>query len=353
METTEEEFDDWWDKAVLASKRGELPTWSMEEIDKHPLFCSDIKEDISDNPGLLAIQDLIYGQDETPESIATLFKNNGNDAMQTKQYKHAVRFYTTGIEQNCSDAKLQSVLYSNRAQGHMQLQMYPECVKDCEKALTIDPKNVKAAFRGAVASEKIELPAQGLKLAIMGLAAEPDNQHLLEITERLRASVKAIEAARISSTEASDNVLKTRGVMVGKSHYQYPGDMGTVDIKDEVLTFPMLFLYDEAHMSDWVTGATELDTLADHFDNMFQTKPDWATGDLYNEAAGMLFFIEVYADHQGDNTVCFKVSRNDELGELLKGTHLCGFPIVHVIPKSSKAALTRFIDENTVVQRRT
>ena len=350
---TEEEFDLWWDNAVLASKRGELPTWSMEEIDKHPLFCSDVKEDISDNPGLLAIQDLIYGQDETPESIAALFKNNGNEAMQTKQYKHAVKFYTTGIEQNCSDLTLQSILFSNRAQGYIQMQMYPECIKDCERALTLDPKNVKAAFRGAVASEKICLPSQGLKLAIIGLVAEPDNAHLLEITERLKAAVKAIEDSRTNNSTAVKDIHKLKGVLVGPSHYQYPGDMGSVLIKDDELTFPMLFLYDEAHMSDWVTGASEYDTLGEHFDNMFQTPPEWAAGGLYSHAAEMLFFLEVYAGQEGEKTVCFKVSKDEELGVLLKDTHLCGFPIVHVIPKSSKAALTRFIDENTVVQRRT
>jgi hypothetical protein len=240
----------------------------------------------------------------------------------------------------------------------MQLENYPQCTQDCVSALSLDPQNAKAAFRGAISCEKLSLPARGLEIASTGLVAEPANPFLLEVFNRLTEKVKAIEDARAIESGVSKELLKIceeKGILIGKSNYQYPGDMGGLAYEDETLKFPMLFLYDEAHMSDWVTYASEYDTLAEHYDHMFgESLPEWAAGDLYKSSSNMLFFLEVLAsrDPMERNTVCFKVDMNTEMIDLIQDTHLCGFPIIHVIPKTSKDALARFLEENTVVQRK-
>ena len=353
------DFDSWFDEAVAASKRGELPTWEMDQIESHPLFSTTVPENIQDYPALVAMQELIYGEGETPLSIATNFKNHGNDALKVGKLANAIQFYSDALAQNAEDSKLNSILYANRAQAYLSQGSLVECTQDARRALALDRSNTKASYRGAAASEKLELFSQSCEFAQQGLVVDPQNKELLEILERStirkREVAKAQESSRALMSKKDKmlaDALSLRKVTLGPSHYEYPVDIGKVELSDDnELVFPMLFLYDEVSQSDWVTGASEFDTLEDHFNRMFEVKPDWAH--TYQDPKDMAFFLEVLSSSEAsEKTVCFRVKRTLPIGQLISNTKLSGFPIVHVIPKSATAALARFLDENTVVVRK-
>ena len=355
------DFDTWWDEAVAASKRGELPTWEMDDIGKHPLFSTELPENLADAPALVAMQELLYGEGETPETIAINFKTHGNEALASGKIDNAIRYYTDAIKQNPSDKKLSSTLFANRAQAYLKQDKFVEASSDARKALQYDKTNFKAAFRGAIASEKLELVSQGIEFVQQGLATDLQNEALNEVFLRLKEKKRLADlsnAARKAKMTTAEKklaaALEKRRVSVGPCHYQFPGEVGKVSVSNGELTFPMLFLYDEAHQSDWVSGASEHDTIEEHMDRMFNPAPEWVDGssEVYLKSSNLAFFLEVLASSQAtDRTVCFKVKRNQPIGELIKDTRLSGFPIVHVISKKSTAALARFCDENTVVKR--
>ena len=54
-------------------------------------------------------------------AIAEVYKNEGNDEYNKKNFKSAIRFYTEGIKVNCKDEDLNAKLYSNRAAAHFNL----------------------------------------------------------------------------------------------------------------------------------------------------------------------------------------------------------------------------------------
>ena len=54
-------------------------------------------------------------------AIAEVYKNEGNDEYNKRNFNSAIYFYTEGIKVKCKDEDLNSKLYSNRAAAHFNL----------------------------------------------------------------------------------------------------------------------------------------------------------------------------------------------------------------------------------------
>lgn len=147
---------------------------SFLECIQHPLQSVPEK---GSNDYFDALQQLIY--EDPPEFVAEGFKNKGNEALKQgrRAWKDAHLFYTQGIDVNCSDNNLNSILYSNRA--HVQLlrstrfhslfwvwksdplssffckENFRSTIEDCIKAIEFNSNNVKAHFRAAKAATEL------------------------------------------------------------------------------------------------------------------------------------------------------------------------------------------------------
>ena len=170
--------DDW----DVAS--GEHPTWSMDQIDSHPLFMSALKPDAS-NPYVEALQSVLY-DDETPYGICHNFKEQGNSAMSRGLIDDAVIFYKKASEVVCDHAPLMCQVHCNLALAFLKKRQYPECVDECYKAIGFDNDNVKAFYRGALASLHLELYSQAIYFAKGGLAVDSQNESLCEVFSKIQ-----------------------------------------------------------------------------------------------------------------------------------------------------------------------
>ena len=54
-------------------------------------------------------------------AIAEVYRKDGNDEYNHKNFNNAIHFYTKGIKVNCKDEELNAKLYSNRAAAHFNL----------------------------------------------------------------------------------------------------------------------------------------------------------------------------------------------------------------------------------------
>ena len=54
-------------------------------------------------------------------AIAEVYRKEGNDEYNKKNFNNAIHFYTEGIKVNCQDEELNAKLYSNRATAHFNL----------------------------------------------------------------------------------------------------------------------------------------------------------------------------------------------------------------------------------------
>ena len=54
-------------------------------------------------------------------AIAEVYKNEGNNEYNKKNFNNAIHYYTEGIKVNCKDEDLNAKLHSNRAAAHFNL----------------------------------------------------------------------------------------------------------------------------------------------------------------------------------------------------------------------------------------
>ncbi|NWU35016.1 SGTA protein, partial [Hylia prasina] len=74
---------------------------------------------------------------------AERLKTEGNDQMKAENFEAAVSFYGKAIELNPANA----VYFCNRAAAYSKLGNYAGAVRDCERAIGIDPSYSKAYGR--------------------------------------------------------------------------------------------------------------------------------------------------------------------------------------------------------------
>ena len=115
--------------------------------------------------------------DDARAEQARQCKERGNKRFAGKQYAKAISEYTQAIaladdENDPEVAKY----YGNRAQCHACLEQHAEAESDCDAALRLDPKYVKALVRRANAREKLGRPEQAM-VDFTGALLLSDMQH--------------------------------------------------------------------------------------------------------------------------------------------------------------------------------
>ncbi|CAK9067880.1 unnamed protein product [Durusdinium trenchii] len=289
-----------WGEDELGRYRIDNRVWTWNEIQEHPLFMKDIPSDprdIDNYPMLTALQSVLY-DDQTPEEVAENFRKQGNEAMKFQASKialmNALTFYTRGIEMECKDAKLNSVLHSNRAAVGLKMGEYLKVVDDCRHAVRLDPSNLKAWFRGAQASEAMGLAEQGLKFCQGALKIDPKEPEVVRVQKQLQvklesqkdaqAEMRKVDARekdeRKAKASAVESFLQLRGCRLGPvlfdmSMYRManggltPHPMLVGEDPDMTVEWPMLLLYDEVNQSDFVAAFDERYALEDQLQMMF------------------------------------------------------------------------------------
>ncbi|KAF4040169.1 Hsp70 protein [Phytophthora infestans] len=138
-----------------------------------------------------------------PERMRMVAKNKeeGNELFRDGNHKHAAARYVKALTHaskffDLTEADKEEVnviklsLYLNLAQCYLKLENYTKTVANCNEALALDAKSVKALYRRAVAYEKenkLELAADDVKAA---LALAPQDRAVVKLDERLKLRLR-------------------------------------------------------------------------------------------------------------------------------------------------------------------
>lgn len=87
---------------------------------------------------------------------ANYLKQRGNKFYTAKRYETAIEVYTEALEVYPDQDETLAIFYSNRAACYAQLNQEEKVLENCNAALKIHPKYVKALFRRGQAFEKLE-----------------------------------------------------------------------------------------------------------------------------------------------------------------------------------------------------
>lgn len=373
--------DDLSDEFLAKFKRGPndpRPEWAfrgeniMREMDEVPLFMTDLPDNLEENSALAALQALIF--DGTPEEVAKNFKDQGNEAFKLGQkgYEDAIKYYSQGLEQKCSDSVLNALLHLNRAAVHISSRNYGKALVDCLKAIELDGSSANVLSKGHLRAAKACLGLERFDEALKHLSALPSTEDakMKEEASALDKTIKeAIEQAEKRKKELErrskvdkkiDIMLKSRGIErvpdCERHLLALLGPAGTVDAtrlpsvslvpkSATQLQWPVLIFYPPYGQSDTIEALHEHTSLADMVGMVTSEQPEWDTDGLYKPTAPLTLYYHTANHKDGQEgelySVDLKYRLADLFGKLIKQVDR-GIQAFFLLP-AGKDAETQFL----------
>ncbi|RMX67036.1 hypothetical protein KXD40_004165 [Peronospora effusa] len=138
-----------------------------------------------------------------PERMRMVVKNKeeGNELFRDGNHKHAAARYVKALTHaskffdlsESDQAEVDAIklsLYLNLAQCYLKMENYAKTVANCNEALAVDAKSVKALYRRATAYEKenkLELAADDVNAALL---LAPQDRAVVKLDERLKERLR-------------------------------------------------------------------------------------------------------------------------------------------------------------------
>lgn len=128
------------------------------------------------------------------------YKEQGNTAFKGGDWTAAIEAYSKAIK--CGEQHKQlATFYKNRAAAYLKLEKYDKVVKDCDKALELEPNEPKALFRRAQAKDQLGRFEEAYRDAVSVWNTDKSDKSVKSFVERLHLIVqrRAEENAQTSS----------------------------------------------------------------------------------------------------------------------------------------------------------
>jgi stress-induced-phosphoprotein 1 len=109
--------------------------------------------------------------------IADQEREKGNDFFKKNQFPDAVKCYTEAIKRNPSDPRN----YSNRAASYAKLMALPEAEKDCDEAIKLDEKFIKAYIRKAAIQFTKKEFTKCIEICNLAISKDAEQKHTAEL----------------------------------------------------------------------------------------------------------------------------------------------------------------------------
>ncbi|KAL1758742.1 hypothetical protein FB107DRAFT_271706 [Schizophyllum commune] len=285
----------------------------LAEFDKIPLFMKSLPEEDTEDATIAALQDLAY--EGTPDEVAQNFKEQGNDYFKGKRWREALGFYTQAIDAKPTDPALQEALLCNRAACNLELKNYGSVLRDCSKAITLNPRSAKAFYRSALALLALERAEDALDCCDRALAFDANNLAMKGLRERAVKLIEQKEAKKRAQQQREmekllmQKALKARGLFLSGDKSDAMPQWDPEDATKSSLLFPVFFLYPQHAQSDFIKEFHEDTPFSAHLEAMFPPQappPEWDKAGEY--VTGNL---NVYAMTRGKRLL--KVGKNHTL----------------------------------------
>ncbi|CAH3949357.1 DNA polymerase interacting tetratricopeptide repeat-containing, protein of 47 kDa [Pieris brassicae] len=330
-----------------------------EEMDKHPFFMKTAPNGDEMSPLAEGLAKLKYDPEEnTPLELATNYKEDGNFNFKHKNYRLAILGYTEGIKVRSDNVEINASLYNNRAASHWHLKNYRSALFDSERALVFDPKHSKARLRAAKAALEVamydkcvehcsKLLEKGENVEITNLLNAANKKKLLkerdtrkkERREKKNEEIKNVivqtiieRGIKISNCEDEDDID------LSKLEPCLPGAQDSiVHLEKGVLKWPVLLLYPEYQMTDFIKACPENVSLINQLEQLFPAP--WDEENKYNSGSINVYF-------EGWDKMPHVVDPSRNLGDLLTTKYFelkAGTPAFFVLPRGSKVE-RRFLE---------
>ncbi|XP_022818661.1 tetratricopeptide repeat protein 4 [Spodoptera litura] len=326
-------------------------TWE-EEMDKHPFFMKSTPDDGTLSPLAEGLAKLKYDPEEnTPVELAANYKEDGNFNFKHKNYRLAILGYTEGIKQRCNDAEINASLYNNRAASHWHLKNYRSALFDSEKALSFNANHTKARTRAAKAALEVTKYDTCIEHCQKLLEGETKDKEIVELLntakkkkQQQERDQRRKERKNEKDSEQKDQVIKAiiqRGIKISKCDDEDDIDLSKLEpslpgaqdaivrIEDGVLRWPILLLYPEFQMTDFIRDCPENVQLLSQLEQVFPAP--WDEENKYSCSKINVYF-------EGYDKMPHVIDPSKNLGDLLVTKYYelkAGTPAFFILPRGS------------------
>lgn len=259
--------------------------------------------------------------------------------------------YTEGIKVKCDDAEMNASLYNNRSAAHWHLKNFRSALFDSERALSFNPDHVKARLRAAKSALEVDKYDTCIEHCQKLLEKQPKDKEIIDLMntakkkklvqdrdgrkkERLdkkneevkEGIIKAIidRKIRISKCDDEDDID------LSKLEPSLPGaEDSIVHIKDGVLYWPILLLYPEYQLTDFIKECPENVPLLNQLEQVFPAP--WDEGNKYSCNSVNVYF-------EGYDKMPHIIDSSKKLADLLVTKYFelkAGTPAFFILPRGS------------------
>lgn len=329
----------------------------LEEFEKHPFFMKQAPEEGQEmHPLYEGLQQLKYDPlENTSDELAVSYKDDGNFNFKHKNYRLAIIAYTEGLRAKPSDPNIRSSLYNNRSASNYFLKNYRSSINDCNEALKLNPTYEKVLIRAMQCCLAIDRFDEGLEYAGRVEKNSEDKKEIVELKTKLMNGLKLKErnlrreeAKKRHKNKEESAVLRE----IGKRNINIELKHNTLNIaqlepnfpelahrpvcldSNNRLYWPVVFMYPEYKIMDFIQDFCEDDIFFDHILDVFQEVPPWDEQKKYLPHA-----LNVYYENQKIERI-FKVDTSKRLGDILSERSFMlrgGTPCFIIVAKNTPA----------------
>ena len=360
----------------------------IKSLKRIPLFMTDLDEAGDDNPELEGLRQLAY--EGTRAEVAGNFREQGNEHARVKNWRDAKEFYTKALaalhgppnpqdQEELSRVKvveideeaearkereIEEACYVNRALCNLELSMfdgnalrrtretddrctenYRSCNLDCASTLKLNPRNVKAWYRSASACLALDKIPQAEDACSRGLEIDSNNTALKTLKSKIQKRKEHLEEVGKKRKEREERAkaeamalklaLKSRNITTRSTDKAPELEDAAVKLSDPLdtsstLLLPVLLLYPLHAQSDFIKAFEETQSLAQHFEYIFEEPLPWDQAHEYSPDA-----VECYIETSAGGLI--KAGKKLPLSKILasgKVEVVDGLLRVYVVPKT-------------------
>ena len=295
---SDQEVEATYDLVHQAAMNGVDSVFKSEDWRKHPMFLTELPEDVDNDRYLGAFQHLTY-DNETPDTLAANFKEIGNELFRQgkQQWLTAANWWSRALEEKMTDKKLRSILHSNRATVSLGLGQYQRAALDANWAIENDKYNKKAYVRAAHAYQGMGNWDKAIAAANAGLEIMEENEplakQLKEVLEKANSQIQngtKRTAQFFTSITACSSFFKKVHFSIGEFSHSWQANWDLIlqfDEDKEETIWPLAMAFDEVLQVDFCESYPETTPLKNIIEMAFPgvnkdaTSPTWDTQERY------------------------------------------------------------------------
>ncbi|KAK3592062.1 hypothetical protein CHS0354_019318 [Potamilus streckersoni] len=267
----------------------------VKELETHPAFIKEVDWSKPLSPEMEGLMSLKY-EEEDPTARAEAYKEDGNFEFKKKKYSIAVENYTEGIKSKSPDKELNAVLYTNRAAAQYHLGNYKSSFQDCVIARKFKPDHLKAIMRDPQNKVILELrqSTEKMKRDIDRDRRKAQAQERKEHEEDLKL-LKVIQSRgiQLAGMKSDDQGRQLDPSLLTSLEVHNPSKARVHLDADNVLHWPVLFLYPQYTETDYIEAFCEKQRFIDHLQDMFGPDvppPPWDKEGTYTPDRLQVFY---------------------------------------------------------------